>query len=666
MKKIILALSLISLPCFGQVFNPPQVTAGSVQSALAGASGCGTAGSVYSPSSGSCVAGGGAATFTPSGIQFATTSAAARLAVPADSVFMADSQTNMWANTTISSTTTNWTRGTFFGVGAGAVWGTPGSTGITGQEGLTAFGYHACFACKTNNGSVAIGDHAMENDPGGGNTTPGEDQNMVAIGPFALQNDDGTSFEPIAIGNKACQNSTGLNSTLCIGTHIFGPKETSGQGGNIYLGGNLSNAFGAVSSFIGSNHGTFLGADIFNPGTAPTASTTYSTAFETIVGALSGTCFYNVQGNTLVGAQIANKANCSTLPTGIENVFIAPGYYGGGNSFLQNFTSGTANYVLSGQGFGGAALVGGNISSGAGNVIVGGGAGNSTLAVNQMTLVGNEAGMSTTSAGVVAVGSNAFQNLTGSFGVAAGFTACQNATSAVALTCLGYQSGLNETTGGSSVFSGYQAYKRPNPSNGGHVAIGTGAGLVASGTTGNESEDTMVGHSSNSFGNFDTALGSGAIVGVQGTPINGAVQIGSGSNLTANTMQYQANKFLDNANNHYINHIIGTGTAPTLAAGAGAGTSPTISLDANAHDSSGTINITTGTLPTASATVATLTFGSAYGTAPHCTISANNALTAVVSTTAFNTETTTTLVIGVGTVALTAATAYSWDYTCIQ
>jgi hypothetical protein len=55
-------------------------------------------------------------------------------------------------------------------------------------------------------------------------------------------------------------------------------------------------------------------------------------------------------------------------------------------------------------------------------------------------------------------------------------------------------------------------------------------------------------------------------------------------------------------------------TTPTIAAGAGAGTAPTVSVTGT--DVSGVIAVTTGTSPSASAVVATVSFSVAYGSTP--------------------------------------------------
>jgi hypothetical protein len=112
-----------------------------------------------------------------------------------------------------------------------------------------------------------------------------------------------------------------------------------------------------------------------------------------------------------------------------------------------------------------------------------------------------------------------------------------------------------------------------------------------------------------------------------------------------------------------------TASAPSAAAGTGAGTSPTLSLNANSNDLSGYLSVTTGSSPAASATVATLTFGTAYATLAKCGLwpanaaasalsGAGQAYVPVGSNTAFT--------ITSGATALAAATLYTWGYTCTQ
>lgn len=611
-------------------------------------------------------AGSGGATLPTNALVFGTSSTTSVAATPINVAnTVTDSQNNVWMNGVTSSTTTNWTYGVIIGKNAAPLWGTPGSTGITGQLGLICIGGLACNAMKTDNGSVIIGYGAAMNDPGGVNTSPGEDQNMVCIGPLSCENDDGSAFEVIAIGNKAYQLGKGENSTVIIGTHIYGPSGQIGTGGNVYLGGNITNSFGAGGTFVQGNHSTFVGADIFDPSTAPTASTTYSNSYETIVGGAAGTCFYNTTGNTIIGAQIGQQSTCSTIPTASENVFIAPGNYGAGNKFLQNITSGIANYIISGQGFGGSGPVGGNVSSGAGNVIVGGGAGSQVLALSGDTLVGNEAGALNVNI-TTAFGYQALSlSTSGAHNNAFGYQAGAGITTGSEDNFFGYTAGAKETTVANDNAFGYLALNRPSVTGGSNTCFGHAACWVNSGASGGETSSSAFGSLANFWGSNDLALGASAIVGAQSAGVNGAVQIGAGSNLTANTMQYQTFNFLTNTGIASFLHVIGVGTAPTLVAGAGAGTTPTVSVT-NAHDLSGTINVTTGTTPTGSAVVATLTFGTAYGVAPNCSLTPASVTAALDVTQTYVTSTTTTLVINSGATGLTASTAHNWTYVCHQ
>lgn len=119
-----------------------------------------------------------------------------------------------------------------------------------------------------------------------------------------------------------------------------------------------------------------------------------------------------------------------------------------------------------------------------------------------------------------------------------------------------------------------------------------------------------------------------------------------------------------------INHIAGNTSAPSIAAGAGAGTSPTISITGT--DLGGYISVTTGTLPTLSAIVATITFNIAYISSPRCiTLTPANSNTSTLSGLGmvFVDQagiSTTTFAITAGATALTASTAYKWYYQIVQ
>jgi len=121
--------------------------------------------------------------------------------------------------------------------------------------------------------------------------------------------------------------------------------------------------------------------------------------------------------------------------------------------------------------------------------------------------------------------------------------------------------------------------------------------------------------------------------------------------------------------NTKIKHLAGTTTAPTGVVGTGAGTTPSaVTFSTNATDLSGDVLVTTGTLPTAGAIVLTVTFNTAYSTAPIVLLSPANAATALLSgvTMVYTSSGTSTFIITAGSTGLVAATAYAWHYHVIQ
>lgn len=101
---------------------------------------------------------------------------------------------------------------------------------------------------------------------------------------------------------------------------------------------------------------------------------------------------------------------------------------------------------------------------------------------------------------------------------------------------------------------------------------------------------------------------------------------------------------------------------PTIAAGTGAGTSPTVAITGN--DIAGQISVTAGTSPTASAVIATVTFGSAFKTNSFVLLTPANAATQAlaVAAQAFPTSTTTTFALNTGATGLAGAGVYVWNY----
>lgn len=147
--------------------------------------------------------------------------------------------------------------------------------------------------------------------------------------------------------------------------------------------------------------------------------------------------------------------------------------------------------------------------------------------------------------------------------------------------------------------------------------------------------------------------------------------LGSGAHKFASWQVSGTEKWaVDNKGNTSMAHLVGNTSAPTIAAGTGAGTSPTVTVTGS--DLGHQVNVTTGTSPTVSATVATVTFNVAYASAPKVIqLTPANSVTAALNGTAqiyvdSSSTTTTVYVIKVGSGGLAASTAYSWFCTVIQ
>jgi hypothetical protein len=118
-----------------------------------------------------------------------------------------------------------------------------------------------------------------------------------------------------------------------------------------------------------------------------------------------------------------------------------------------------------------------------------------------------------------------------------------------------------------------------------------------------------------------------------------------------------------------VTHQISGGTAPTVAVGAGAGTGGSPGATIAGHDTDFAVTLTMGTT-TGTGVIFTVTFGTAYATAPYVQVTPASAATAALvggTTQCYPTSTTTTMVLNSGTVGLTAAGAvYVFNVHCGQ
>ena len=222
---------------------------------------------------------------------------------------------------------------------------------------------------------------------------------------------------------------------------------------------------------------------------------------------------------------------------------------------------------------------------------------------------------------------------------------------------------INATGGGSSTWSGLG-----NPSANLALTMGSYTSTFTWGSsTGSNNLWTFADSASNTGTGYLMTIAAAASSTIKpfqvtsgGTQVLWVDQFGiaNASTLKSTTLtvnnSYQVN---------YQGHVLYLNTA-AITCGTGAGTSPTCGGTAN--DGDGVFSITTGTSPSANATVATSTFQGAWASAPYCVISPANQATAALSgaTAVYANPSTTALVITSGTTALAASTAYKWFYHC--
>jgi hypothetical protein len=134
------------------------------------------------------------------------------------------------------------------------------------------------------------------------------------------------------------------------------------------------------------------------------------------------------------------------------------------------------------------------------------------------------------------------------------------------------------------------------------------------------------------------------------------VDVGGGENLQVNSGIY-SNGTVSSV------HLKGISSTPTILAGVGAGTSPTVSVSGN--DTSMQVTITTGASPTGSgATIATVTYNTAFSATPHPIWSAANVNAAALNganNISIDGASSNTFALIAGSTGLTASTTYKFN-----
>jgi len=492
------------------------------------------------------------------------------------------------------------------------------------------------------------------------------------------QNTTGTAA---TVTTAAQPNITSVGSSLQVGSGNTGGVFQPYSGGgyfSIYPAGitpsttNFSLAVNQTYATLNASTQSGLGVG----GVQILAATSTGVA---VTGTLSTSADATIHGVTvgLGGQSVASSTvlGYAAIPlgTGINNV--AVGQYAG-----NSLTTGFSNTIIGNQ-----ANAGGTTATK--NVFVGAYAGDQTSTGSNNVMIGYQTGYAT-------VGSiTTYANITGSNNTWLGMYSGPGTTTQLSnSTAIGYGAlnlNSNEMVLGNSSLTSVTTAAAITATGGFTGTLNTAAqpNITSVGTLGSLAVTGVLSsgaHTASSITNNGTTTNSASSAGIEhgSTTIAGTPYIdfhSSGNNndydarIIANGGTTNATGTLTVFGSSFVvtppltvNHIIGGSGAPTIAVGTGAGTSPTVSISGT--DLAFKITLTTGTLPTASATVCTVTFNTAYGASPHPHLTPASANTALLSgvTMVWPSATTTTYVLNSGTTGLTAATTYVWECDVIQ
>lgn len=264
----------------------------------------------------------------------------------------------------------------------------------------------------------------------------------------------------------------------------------------------------------------------------------------------------------------------------------------------------------------------------------------------------------------VSLGSNANPLQAGDINTTAVGTGALANNTAINCTALGWRALYNNTSGIYNSGFGVQALYLNTT---GQFNTGFGMEALYSITSGQRNVGLGWQAGETSVGGDPVNTSNSVYIGCATAPLNyhdykcvvigdGAKGLGSYSTVIADT---------DNTLTKLHGGIINYSATPTTTAGAGAGTTPTITL--TGVQQGGTIQVATGTTPSASAVVVTINLPNTLPNGTVATLTPANAVTAALSGNAqvYVTNTTSTIVINVGSTNLVASTTYKWNYTLI-
>jgi lysophospholipase L1-like esterase len=276
-----------------------------------------------------------------------------------------------------------------------------------------------------------------------------------------------------------------------------------------------------------------------------------------------------------------------------------------------------------------------------------------------------------------------FSNVT-SFGALAGYYntasnndffgkyAGQNNAGGTGNAYFGTESGLNNVSGNFNTYMGGSSGRATTGSN--NTCIGYGA-AYATGAVSNVTAVGFLANYANSTGSNGVFIGSYA--GRYNTLSNRLfINDRDRTNIAGDTTKsiisgimaaLPANQLLKINAHTSVLHLAGNSSAPTATVGGGAGVSATYTLT-NCTDVAGKISVTSATLPNTDDTVITLSFNTAYTSAPTVILTPANKLTANLAKgqEVFATTSTTQLIITSNGTALGTPVIYAWNYLIVQ
>jgi hypothetical protein len=544
----------------------------------------------------------------------------------------------------------------------------------------------------------------------------------LSVGSVAVRTDNATNFILTALPASTLANWVSFSpatTNVQSVNGVTGAVALTGAANRISI---ASNVFDIASTYAGQSSITTLGTigtGVWNATTIAinkggTGATTANDGFNALAPAQSGHTgkFLTTNGTNASWATISSAGGWST--TGNGGTVDGTNFFGTTDAQPLNYqiggiVSGRFDVnAVSGQstlGYGAGFSLARNLTNNYGTKNTGFGYqafynttfGNENTAMGYQALLTNVSGASSTAVGYQAMG-NANSALNSSvplitYNTAVGYQALQGSATASANTgnnntAVGYQSLKNTTSGYGNSSYGVSALTSNttgiyNTSMGFNALINNttgnynvGVGIYALRNIGTGSNNVGVGFntmSSNNTGSNNTAIGNSANIAdgvINASSIgNGATNSTSNSIVLGNTSitKVSTSGAIVTTNDIIAKHLKGNSGALSIAASTGAGTSPS-AVSVTGTDMSGVVALTTGTSPTVNAVLATITYNTAFSTAPVVVITPANAATASLAATqaVWVNITTAGFTINTNATAVVSSTAYKWNYVVIQ